>query len=156
MLPGRAVMPAGASRLHRLVVLTLAGILAGACGGPPDGGLTMSDARVRTVIPGQDRTAGYFSARNDGPLAIVLRGAHADGVRAIEMHETRRDGDLMRMRRLDSVEIAPGQTVRFQPGGRHLMLFGVTSLADEPVIVLELGDGTETAVTFATVPIGGE
>lgn len=141
--------------------LVLAGILAGA-GCADDGapsaaaaGLDISDARVRALIPGQDRTAGYFTAHNPTAEPIVLTGARSDAVRAIEMHISFRDGDMMRMRRLEHLEIAPGETVRFEPGGRHLMLFGVEALNSAVAITLEQQDGTRVPVRFAVIPTGG-
>ena len=32
----------------------------------------------------------------------------------------------MRMRRVDSINIAPGQTLSFEPGGYHVMFIGLT------------------------------
>jgi copper(I)-binding protein len=37
-----------------------------------------------------------------------------------------RDGDVMRMRPVDGVEIRAGQTVTLRPGGFHLMLIGLS------------------------------
>lgn len=144
----------------RLYCLLLAAALAGsACSGPDTGAsaaLVISEARVRALIPGQDKTAGYFSARNGTADAVVLSGARSEQARSIEMHVTVQDGDMMRMRRLEAVEIAPGETVRFEPGGRHLMVFGVDSLEAGMDIDLELGDGTTVPVHFETIATGGE
>ena len=49
------------------------------------------------------------------------------------MHTESHDGELMQMRQLDVVALAPKQTVSFAPGGIHLMLLdfrGVTSNHD--------------------------
>jgi periplasmic copper chaperone A len=138
-----------------LVVVLL---LSAACGRPETPpaahAMQISDARVRAVIPGQDKTVGYFTARNNGDEALVLIGARSDAVRAIEMHVTLRDGDMARMRRLDEVVIEAGETVRFEPGGRHLMLFGATELETPVEIVLLQRDGAEVAVPFRVMTTG--
>jgi copper(I)-binding protein len=59
------------------------------------------------------------------------------------------------MRRLDDVTVAPGATVRFAPGGNHLMLFGVGELAPETELILHTSDGREIPVAFRPIPIGG-
>ena len=138
-------------RIDPLTVLFLL-LLAGCTGNhTPE----VSDARIRELIPGQDRTAAYMDIHNPGKAPLVLTGAEAQGVRAIEMHTTSRDGDIMRMRRLQEVVIPPGGTIRFQPGGHHLMLFGVRSVAGQTDIRLTFADGSSRTVVFRRIPIGG-
>jgi len=124
----------------------------GGCAQPA--GLAVENARVRELIPGQDKTVAYLDVRNDTKTSMTLTAARAADVRAIEIHTTRMDDGVMRMRRLKSVEIPPGETIEFQPGGRHLMLFGVTSLPSELRIQLEFGDGTVREIPFERIPVG--
>lgn len=120
----------------------------------PGARLTFTDARVRMPIPGQDKTVGYFSVTNEGGRPVALVAARAQGVRAIEIHTTLRDGDMVRMRRLNEVVVAPGETVAFEPGGRHLMLFGVTELPAE-IDVEFVTDAQETlTVRFRRFALG--
>ena len=42
-----------------------------------------------------------------------------------ELHETIADHGVMKMRPLDGLAIAPGDTVTLQPGGKHIMLMGL-------------------------------
>ncbi|MGD8417836.1 MAG: copper chaperone PCu(A)C [Pseudomonadales bacterium] len=118
--------------------------------------LAVEDARVRALIPGQDKTVAYLNVHNPGRDAIVLVGAEAPHARAIEFHTTGREGDVMRMRRLSEVEIPPGGDVRFEPGGNHLMLFGVTSLEEHNDIRLIFADGRSQVVSFRRIAPGGQ
>lgn len=129
-------------------------VLLGGCAEPAP--VTVEDARVRALIPGQDKTAAYMTVRNHSSGTMTLTAAHADTVRTMEIHTTRMDDGVMRMRRLESVDIRAGETIRFQPGGRHLMLFGVTSLPAELNVQLEFADGTQLVVPFEQVEIGGQ
>jgi copper(I)-binding protein len=129
-------------------------VLLGGCAEPPP--VTVEDARVRALIPGQDKTAAYMTLRNHTNETLTLTAASAEQVRAIEFHTTRLDGGVMRMRRLPSVDVRAGEAVRFRPGGRHLMLFGVTSLPAELEIQLEFADGTRLMVPFEQVEIGNQ
>jgi periplasmic copper chaperone A len=155
--PGRGLPFVGLPFVGLLLAgaLTTAGCADDGAPAATPAGLDISDARVRALIPGQDKTAGYFTAHNPTTDSIVLTGARSGAVRAIEMHISIRDGDMMRMRRLEQVEIAPEETVRFEPGGRHLMLFGVEALNSEVTITLEQHDGTLIPVRFAIIPTGG-
>ena len=142
-----------------ILLLTL--LTLGACGGgPPDAapapaGLAFEEARVREPVPGRTMTAGYFAVRNGGTEAVVLTGVSSPAANAVEMHVSEQDGGMMRMRQLDSVEIGAGETVRFEPGGRHLMLFGIESLPAEGIdVTFERSDGETTTVRFRTVSLG--
>ena len=119
-------------------------------------GITIDNARVRSLIPGQDKTVAYLDVHNATPKPVTLIAARSAQVRTIEIHTTRMDDGVMRMRRLQTVEIPPGETVHFQPGGRHLMLFGVTSLDSKLLIALEFADGTVHETLFERIAIGSQ
>jgi copper(I)-binding protein len=131
--------------------------LAGCSGSSvPEQPLTITEARIRTVVPGQDKTVAYFTLENRGSEAFVLTGAESAAARAIEIHVVERDGDMVRMRRLQAVTIAPGSSVRFEPGGRHLMVFGVSDLV-EPVTITLIGAGDERLTAdFTLIGLGAD
>ncbi len=115
--------------------------------------IEVTDARIRAPLPGRDMTAGYFTLRNDRDAALVLTGVTSPAARAVEMHETSSDGGMMKMRRLDEVVVGAGETVRFEPGGRHLMLFGVSNLGERTEITLNRRNGDPIVVPFTTVAV---
>ncbi len=117
--------------------------------------LELENARVRLPVPGTDKSVAYFDVTNTTAAPITLVSASSNGARAIEFHTMIRDGDMMRMRRLTEVEIAPGATVEFAPGGKHLMMFGVTELGAVVEIVLTDADGVEYAHGFRTFSATG-
>ena len=85
----------------------------------------ISHAWLKETIPGTDNGAGYFTISNLGSTPITIVDAATDASRAIEVHQhVMRDG-MMRMRRVPELIIGADETVVFQPGGYHLMLFGV-------------------------------
>ncbi|MEM9624156.1 MAG: copper chaperone PCu(A)C [Pseudomonadota bacterium] len=94
------------------------------------GALTFRQASIRAPIPGSDKSVGYLQIYNSAEQTINLIAASSPQIRTIEFHQTvERDG-LMRMRRLEKIELASGTTTHFVPGGRHLMLFGVGEVDD--------------------------
>jgi hypothetical protein len=84
----------------------------------------VQDAWARPTVQGQTVGGGYFRI-DGGATNDRLLGASADIAQSVELHTMRMDGDVMRMRQLDSVEVPAKQTVEFKPGGMHLMLIGL-------------------------------
>lgn len=108
-----------------LLCLLLAPLLAG-CGGTTDTstvGLQVSEPRLVLPPPGADNAAGYMQLHNRGEAPIVLETLSSPRYGRVELHEmTHGDDGMMRMRQLDGLRIAPGDTVALKPHGRHLML----------------------------------
>ncbi|ARA91987.1 hypothetical protein AWN76_001600 [Rhodothermaceae bacterium RA] len=77
------------------------------------------------------RTAAYLTIRNTGRAADRLIGAEADVARVVELHESRIDGGVMRMRPVEHITIDPGASVTLAPGGYHLMLLDLTGPLQE-------------------------
>ena len=144
--------------------LSLTLLMAVGCGDPTstqDGPLQISDARIRALAPGQDKTAAYFDFHNAGTADITLVGAETAVARAVEIHQIIHDGDMVRMRRQPEVVIPAGETVRFAPGGLHLMIFGVSSTPDGAEfdgaeIDLILKDGRSVDARFRKMPLGAQ
>lgn len=81
------------------------------------------------ATPGGAKVAGGFmKITNTGTETDRLVGGSLVAAGAFEVHETRMDGDVMRMRRLDKgLEIRPGQTVELKPGSYHVMFMQLNS-----------------------------
>ena len=104
-----------------LAALAVAGLGAGATpAAATDGSIAVSDAWARPTIPTRPG-AGYFTLINTGEAPDVLIGARAGGAQEVEMHTTAEQNGVINMLRLESLEIAPGEEVVFEPGGHHLM-----------------------------------
>jgi copper(I)-binding protein len=88
-------------------------------------GMTVEDAWVRAMPPTQKNTAAYFAVKNTGDGELVITGATSDSAQDAQIHHSRQVDGYMRMERLESILLAPGETVEFTPGGIHLMLLGL-------------------------------
>jgi periplasmic copper chaperone A len=66
--------------------------------------------------------AGFLTLTNHGQDPIVLVDAVSPQFGRVEIHTMEMDDGVMRMRRLEQLEIPPGETVELKPGGLHLML----------------------------------
>ena len=79
---------------------------------------------ARAAIAGG--TGGAFLIlRNTGAQADRLLAAATPAARNVEIHETVRDGEVMRMRPVAGIDLPAGASVALRPGGAHVMLIGL-------------------------------
>lgn len=119
-----------------------------------DTDLVLSEARIRALLPGQRNTVAYFVIENRGPKAVTLVGAETTAAGAMEIHESFIEDNMYRMRRRTEVEIPARDTVRFKPGGLHLMLFDVNEIGEQVEIELVTSDGRRQTAIFQRIVAG--
>ena len=104
--------------------------------------LTVEDAWIRAT-PAVDVAAAYLTLHNSGTRPVVVSAVRSPVAAAAMIHETTMVNGQSRMRAHEPLRIAPGETVRFAPGGLHIMLHTLARpLADgEEVPLLLLLDG---------------
>lgn len=112
--------------------------------------VVIENAWIRLPAPGQTVAAAYCDIRNDGatPVSVV---AFTGPVR-IEMHETRIVDGVARMRPVRALSVPARSTITLEPGGKHLMLFGLDSARlgeGEVTLRAELAGGGAVAAAFA-------
>lgn len=75
--------------------------------------------------------AAYFVLQNHGQSADRLLGADTERAASAEIHEHVNKDGMMKMQKVEAVDIPAGTTLTFAPGHYHLMLFGLKKpLAD--------------------------
>jgi copper(I)-binding protein len=90
------------------------------------GALVVERPWTRATPGGAKVAAGYLTIRNTGKEPDRLLGGSLPQASRFEIHETRTEGNVARMRHLpEGVEIKPGQSVTFAPGGYHMMFMGM-------------------------------
>ena len=122
---------------------------------PAAASLVIENAWIRLPAPSQSVAAGYCDLRNDGAAPVTVVGFA--GPFRVEMHETRIEDGVARMRRVRELHVPAKSAMRLVPGGKHLMLFGVdaASLGAGPVTFhARLASGAEIPVAFAVRPPG--
>lgn len=103
--------------------------------------LDVSNAQMREFIPGAGSSAAYFTLVNNSKQAQTLIAASIDGIGRVEIHQHSHSNGMMKMQKLEQLRIPAGNTVTFQPGGLHLMLF-------EPKKALQLDQSVALTLTF--------
>jgi periplasmic copper chaperone A len=86
--------------------------------------------------------AAFMIVKNSGAAADALVAAESPVAARAELHTHIKDGDVMRMRQVSSIDVPAGGTVSLQPGGLHIMLIDLK----EP---LRQGETFPLTLTFA-------
>ena len=88
---------------------------------------TIADPWSRQPADGQDRSAVYGIVTNNGDETITAIAASTDIASTVELHETTMDdeGQMSMSEKEGGYEIAAGESLTFEPGGPHIMLFRI-------------------------------
>jgi copper(I)-binding protein len=116
------------------------------------GHLVIEHAWIRTAPPGAMMLAGYATLRNDGDAPITVMGADSVDFADVSLHQSVEENGVERMRPLGNVEILPGASVEFAPGGKHFMLMRPKrelSAGDKVKIHISTNSGDGAEVEFA-------
>jgi hypothetical protein len=90
------------------------------------GDITIDKAWARATPKGAEVGAGYFVVHNNGDTPDRLAGGSADFAR-VEIHEMKTENGVMTMPELkNGLDIPAHGTVRFSPGGYHVMFNHLT------------------------------
>jgi periplasmic copper chaperone A len=99
--------------------------------------VSIGDPYARAVPPGQPNSAVFMSLTNQSGQAQALVGAESTVSEIVELHTHVEEDGMMRMRRIEQIDVPAGETVTLKPGGLHVMLIGLTQ-ALEPDDAVEL------------------
>lgn len=114
------------------------------------GDVHVSDPIVRLLPPSVTNTAAYLIVANHGEHDISLTGGRSDIADRVELHNHVMEDDLMKMIKQDQVVVPAGETVKFHPGGLHVMLMGLKGPlknGQKVIITLLTEDGEEIPFT---------
>jgi len=96
---------------------------ASAAGAPP--AITVESGWARPTPPGLSVGGGYLVIHNVGTVPDRLLEVSSAAAEQVEVHESRVEAGIARMRPVGTVAIEAGATLTFAPGGLHLMLIGL-------------------------------
>lgn len=87
--------------------------------------LGASDAWVRLPAVTGRPGAAYFNVQGGGQATSLLAVSTPAAIRA-ELHEMKHEGGMMTMAEMKDVAIPAGAIVKFEPGGKHVMLYDIS------------------------------
>ena len=90
--------------------------------------LNIDNAYIKLPLKGQDLTSGYLNLTNSSKYALILKEIICSDVNSTTFHnsETENNSGLISMKKIESLEVLPGEQVIFSPGRKHLMLIGLS------------------------------
>ena len=115
--------------LHRFLALLAAGLIAAPAGAHSyeTGALVIGHPWSPPTAAGRPVGVAYLSITNNGTSPDTLTSLSSPLATSVQMHQTTVSEGMARMRPLAELTIAPGKTVKIEPGGIHLMLVGLTA-----------------------------
>lgn len=100
------------------MLVTLAG-----CGGPSaPSSIEVAEAWSPETPPGASVAAGYMTIRNGTAADDAIIAMESPVAGAVEAHTMTMEDGMMRMRKVENLEVPAGETVELKPGEMHLML----------------------------------
>lgn len=95
--------------------------------------VAVTQAWSRAMPPTAPTGAVYFVLQNPGDKADRLVGVKTPRASKAELHTHVHEGEMMRMKQIESIEVPAAGQVEFKPGSSHVMLFGLS----EPLVAGE-------------------
>ncbi len=166
----------GGKRRFAIAAVAAMGLVATACGDDGASGPSIDAAWARTSPMNVDAGAAYFTISSDEAITIVGVSVDSSIAATAELHETTMadmegDGDMaeddmadmaeddmgdmadmggaMMMQEVESIPVAAGSSVAFEPGGLHVMLLELAEpleLGHTFAVTISLDDGSEIDV----------
>jgi hypothetical protein len=85
------------------------------------GSLEIMSPWSRATPKGASTAIGYMTIKNNGTVPDRLVGGSVEVADRFQLHSMVMDNGVAKMRDLSGIDIKPGQTIEFKPGGSHAM-----------------------------------
>lgn len=95
--------------------------------------VSVSDAWVRGTVAGQKVTGAFMQLTS--PVDAALVDAATPAAKFVEIHEMKKEGEMMKMKAIDRLPLPAGKSVDLKPGGYHVMLFDLKAPLKEGDVV---------------------
>jgi len=132
-------------RIPFLLLITLLAftlIFTGCDSKPSGSGIKLLNPKANPAPPGAPTGAIYLEISNQGGQDDQLIKVTSPVSSTVEIHQTKIDAQgMMEMRHQKTLTVKAGESVKFEPGGYHLMLVGLKA-------ALPQGSETSVELTF--------
>ena len=90
------------------------------------GDIHIFDAYARPTVSHQPTAGAYVGLENMGDRPDKLISASSPAAKRVEIHTMSMDNNVMKMKEVGEIELAPGTEIAMKPGdGYHFMLIGL-------------------------------
>lgn len=103
-------------------------------------GPVFNDAWIRPLPPGMKMTAGFGRISNPSKKPLIFNKFESSAFGDVSLHRTMMVDGVSKMREVDELTVAPGESAVLEPGGYHLMLM-------MPLTEIEAGQSVNVVFT---------
>lgn len=119
-----------------------------------DGGIEISEIRFNAPLPGQTTGVGFMTLENNG-VADRLLSASTPVSDRVELHTHTEEDGVMKMRRVEGIDLPTGETVALKPGGLHIMIFNTQMVVgDETTLTLDFEKADDVTLVVPVLQRG--
>jgi len=104
--------------------------------------IAVSGAYSKATVAGQMASSGFMKITSTG-ISDQLVGVSSQVAGEVQLHSMSMEGNTMKMRQINSIDIPANSTVELTPGGLHLMFMGLKTQ-------LKVGDTVKIKLKFAS------
>jgi periplasmic copper chaperone A len=131
-------------------------LLAATAGGAQAGGVTVTDAWIRALPPSVP-SGGYFTLHNGTVKPVTLTTAQSPACGMLMLHKSDSAAGMTSMDDVTELVVPAGGTVKFAPGGYHLMCMEATAKPGQHVpVTLNFRGGAKVTASFAVRNAAGK
>jgi copper(I)-binding protein len=113
------------NRFRYLVAVTTVVVAAFPCSGALADAVEIHHPWARATAPSAANGAAFMRIYNTTETADRVVAASANVSKTVELHTHIMDGDIMRMREVEAIDVPAGGAADLEPGGLHIMFLGL-------------------------------
>lgn len=118
--------------------------------------VTVSDGWMR-ALPGRLPAGGYFTLHNPTGKTLTLQSASSPACGMLMLHKSETMSGMASMANVDTIDVRPGGTLEFSPGGYHLMCMNPTlKPGDKVSVTLHFAGGANVTADFVVRGANGK
>ncbi|MGX1501061.1 copper(I)-binding protein [Labrenzia sp. MBR-25] len=143
--------------MMRKLIATVVAVWAAASPALAEESVRVFDAWARATILASRPGAAYFTIESKSDDTLI--GVSTPVAAQVMIHAVEKDGDVSRMKHIETLELPAGERITLAPGGMHLMLMGLQDKLIEGTtfpMTLSFGTAVELTVEVSVLGIAAE
>ncbi|MDH5426142.1 MAG: copper chaperone PCu(A)C [Gammaproteobacteria bacterium] len=120
--------------------------------------ITIIEPYARAVPGSQPNSAAFMILKNNGTNDRALVNARSSVSKVVELHTHKKEGGMMRMRRVKQIAIKADSEAVLKPGGLHIMFIGLKQQlnpGDNVDLELMFDDGSQQQLSVPVKMVAG-
>ncbi len=143
--------------MMKILIAIVVALWAGASPTLAEESVRLSDAWARASVLASRPVASYLTI--ESAVEDRLLGVTTPVAGHVMIHVVEKDGDVSRMKHIETLEVPTGERITLAPGGMHLMLMGLQDKLSEGTtfpVTLSFENAGEITVEVSVLGIAAE